>query len=169
MTGPPRPEITLRPLSPRDTDKIFQMSQEASLARFLPDQVYSDREEAAQVLETLIAFYDDQDHPGSKPYVLGVVLNSTGELVGHVGLSPIERGIEIGYAVAEKHQGRGFARQAVAEMLRVVQGAASVPEIYGIVDPDNLPSRKVLERCGFSRVGREAGKIVYKIELHPSR
>ncbi len=44
-------EISLRKFVMDDTEKIFQMSKEESLVRFLPDQAYQDYEEASKVLE----------------------------------------------------------------------------------------------------------------------
>ena len=155
-----REEITLRRFTMNDTRKIFQMSKEESLGRFLPDQVYQDYDEASKVLKFLIRS-SEEIHIEREPYVLGVILNGD-ELIGHVGASKIEEGIEIGYAIETKHQGFGYAQKAVSQMLQLLEVNTNVREIYGIVDPENEASKKVLERCGFLKNGKRLDKIAYK-------
>ena len=156
-------EISLRRFTMDDTRKIFQMSKEESLGRFLPDQVYQDYDEASNVLAFLIRS-SEGIHIESHPYVLGVILNDD-ELIGHVGASKIEEGIEIGYAIETQHQGLGYAQKAVSQMLQLLEVNTNVREIYGIVDPKNEASKKVLERCGFLKVGTRLDKIVYRKSL----
>ncbi len=157
-------EISLRRFTGKDTQKIFQMSQEEALARFLPDQVYQDYEEAAQVVEFLIRSSEVIDIENG-PYVLGVILNGD-ELIGHVGASRIEEGIEIGYAIEKKYQGFGYAQKAVFQMLQLFELNTNTNELYGIVDLENEASKKVLEKCGFSRSGQKLDKLVYKKVLN---
>jgi ribosomal-protein-alanine N-acetyltransferase len=157
-------KISLRKFVPEDAEKIFRMSRENSLARFLPDQVYRDEQEAAEVLAHLIAAYTAPIELAQQPFVLGVILDG-GELIGHVGLSQIEQGIEIGYAIEQKHQGRGYARKAVSLMVHFLETNMHLPEIYGIVDPENKASINVLEKCGFNRVEDLHCKLVYRKTL----
>ena len=158
-------EISLRRFTMDDTQRIFQLSREEALGRFLPDQVYQDYDEASKVLEFLIRSSDEMNTEKG-PYVLGVILNGD-ELIGHVGASKIEEGIEIGYAIETKHQGLGYAQKAVSQMLQLLEMNPNASEIYGIVDPENEASKKVLERCGFLKIGKRHDKIVYKRFLIP--
>lgn len=153
-------KVSLRRLIADDAEKIFQMSQEESLARFLPDQVYQSYEEACRVLEYLIRS-SNEINIEKAPYVLGIILNDN-ELIGHVGASIVDEGVEIGYAIEKRHQGFGYARRAVSLMLQMLETHTAVNEIYGIVDSENETSKKVLEKCGFSQVDQKPGKLVYK-------
>ena len=152
-----RGHISLRRFTLDDTQKLFQMSKEESLRRFLPDQVYQNYDEASNVVAFLIRS-SEQIHIERAPYVLGVLLNGD-ELIGHVGASTIEAGIEIGYAIETKHQGCGYAQQAVSQMLRLLEVNTNIPEVYGIVDPTNEASKKVLERCGFLKIATRLDKF----------
>jgi ribosomal-protein-alanine N-acetyltransferase len=166
MQSQPSGKISLRKFVPEDAEKIFRMSREDSLVRFLPDQVYRDEQEAAEVLAHLITAYTAPIELAQQPFVLGVVLGGM-ELIGHVGLSQIEQGIEIGYAIEQKHQGRGYAREAVSLMVHFAETNTRLPKIYGIVDPENKASVNVLEKCGFTRVEEMQCKLVYrKILIH---
>jgi len=87
--------------------------------------------------------------------VLQIRLASTGEAIGGVGfLSAADSdGVaEIGYGIAESVRGQGIATEAVAAMIGWVAGS-HVAAIEAFTDPANLASERVLERCGFARVG----------------
>tara|TARA_R110002072_G_scaffold10259_1_gene47908 strand:- start:2185 stop:2712 length:528 start_codon:yes stop_codon:yes gene_type:complete len=142
--------LRVRHFALEDTPEIYRLSQEAGLRRFLPDQVYADEAEARGVLEFLIAQYADSEAIRSGVYVQAVELREGGELIGHVGLSPAEGAREIGYAIAEAHQGQGYA----TELVRAVRRWAleREPALVGIVASDNPASIQVLEKAGFELV-----------------
>jgi ribosomal-protein-alanine N-acetyltransferase len=125
---------------------MFVMSQQPGLRTWIPDQVYADEQHAGDVLAYLIAQYDK---PLPAPQVLGVYLPDSGELVGHVGLSAIPSGIEVGYAIDDAHQGKGLATAAVMAMADWGFQTLALSEIYGIVVRDNAASCRVLEKAGF--------------------
>jgi ribosomal-protein-alanine N-acetyltransferase len=126
------------------------MSNENGMKRWIPDQVYPDLETAIEVLEFLMNQYSEKLRPDLFPFVLGVELQKTGELIGHVGLSPVEKkAVEIGYAIEEKHQGKGFATEAVEAISDWALEKLSIPEILGIVDIENASSCSVLEKAGY--------------------
>ena len=91
--------LIIRDFSLSDAEVIFYFSQEESLKQWLPDQVYSNIDEAKETLEFMISKYPHKE----LPFVLAVVEKESNELVGHVGLSRIKQGIEIGYAIGKQH------------------------------------------------------------------
>ena len=140
--------IRLRPFTPADAPKLLAMSHEAGLRRWLPDQVYRDEAHAAEIATKLAAFTALPPDPHVRPYVLGVELVESGELIGHVGLSAARGSVEVGYAVEDRMQGRGIASMAVRAMLELVP----LPEVLGIVGEGNAASCRVLEKAGFVKV-----------------
>ncbi len=90
---------------------------------------------------------------------LAVCLKDTGRFIGFVALNPeqVEDGREfnIGYVFDADYHGHGYATEACAAVLerafrtleaaRVVTGTAAV----------NLPSCRLLERLGFSKIGEQ--------------
>ena len=65
-----------------------------------------------------------------------------------------ENGVtEIGYGILEEYQGQGYATEAVDA---TVAWALKQPEVVCVeaeTEPDNHPSRRVLEKCGFLSSG----------------
>lgn len=144
--------VLLRYLLPADVEKIFQMSREAGMQQWIPDQVYADEKESAEVIAFLSTQYKVPPHPHEAPFVLGVELKSTQELIGHAGLSPAGGSVEIGYAIEEKHQGKGYATEAVRALSDWAVKMLQIPEVLGIVDRDNKRSCSVLEKSGFTLI-----------------
>lgn len=141
--------LVLRPFTLEDVPALYRMSQEDGMAKWIPDQVYEDEEEAKGVVEFLMAQYGEKSTPKEAPYVIGVVLKDTDELIGHVGLSPLGEDVELGYAIAENHHGNGYATEAVEAMTHWALNELGLPSVLGVVDRDNRASWKVLEKVSF--------------------
>jgi RimJ/RimL family protein N-acetyltransferase len=78
--------------------------------------------------------------PGQAPLVVGGV--------GFHG-GPDEQGrVEIGYAIVPSHQRRGYATQALGQLVELARELGA-QALIAEVDEDNAASRAVLARCGF--------------------
>lgn len=143
--------LLLRPFTPRDAPKIHELSREDGIRKWIPTQVYRDEAHAASALAFLASQCGSGIDLKTSPCVLGIELKATGALVGHVGLSPLDGEIEVGFAVGRSQQGKGFATEAVRALCE--WAAVKFPEIriIGIAARENLGSQRVLERSGFQR------------------
>ena len=150
--------LVLRPFTVADTRRIFELSHEDGLRTWLPDQVYADEAQARGVLEYLIAQYPVAD-PRKAPYVLAACLASSGELVGHVGFSAIPQGVEIGFAMADAHQGRGLGRQAVMAGTAWALAAFGLDAVQAIVAEDNVASWRLLQASGYREVDTRVRRL----------
>jgi [ribosomal protein S5]-alanine N-acetyltransferase len=155
----PAGPLFLRHLALTDTHTIFMLSQEPGMKEWLPDQVYEDEAQARDVLCYLIAQYASPADPRQSSYVLGVCLSATRELIGHVGFSPCALGVEVGYAIGDAHQRRGYAKQAVSTATSWSLAAFGLDAVHGLVAEENGPSCRVLEACGFQRVDLQRRKL----------
>ena len=86
-----------------------------------------------------------------------VVLDDTGAVVGRATLNGIVRGAfqscSIGYWVAQAAGGRGVATAAVARLTGLAFDELGLHRVQAEVLVDNVRSRRVLERNGFTRYG----------------
>lgn len=91
-------------------------------------------------------------------YYLYLIRNKSGELVGRVNLFSIERGIfqkaEIGYRIGEKHNGCGYATEAVKLVLDEAFNKYKLHRIEAGTSPSNIGSQIVLIKNGFQFIGR---------------
>jgi ribosomal-protein-alanine N-acetyltransferase len=151
--------VTLRCFLPEDAPKVYAMSLEPGMRAWLPDQVYDSERQALEVIRYLIGKYADPGNPARVPIVLGVQLNGDPGLIGHVGLSPLEGEVEVGYAIEDRHRGRGYASEAVRVMSEWGLRSFGLPRILGIVATDNAASCRVLERACFQLVSESPGLL----------
>lgn len=81
-----------------------------------------------------------------------------GTLVGAVTLSNVRRGVAetgtLGYWIGRPHAGRGHATAAVRAVCRFAFESVGLHRVEAACVPDNLASRRVLEKAGFEHEGR---------------
>ena len=127
--------------------------------RFVPDEVFETIEEARETVEFLISRYGG----GEGPFVYPVLLKDRTN-IGYVQLVPVEDGWEIGYHIAKKHTGKGYAAEAVKAFLPVMMKEHRLNRIIGICVAENYASRRVMEKCGFVKqyegIGPYQGKNI---------
>ena len=156
------------------TPDMAQVVQENSVdednKRFVPDEVWETVEEAEETLEFLISQYGS----GEGPLVYPILVKESKANIGYVQLCPIDDGQwEIGYHIAKKYTGNGYATEAVMAFLPVIAKQAGISEIYGICLAENIASIAVMRKCGFENVfsgiglyqdeDREIVKNVWKV------
>jgi RimJ/RimL family protein N-acetyltransferase len=76
--------------------------------------------------------------------------------VGWVSLRIAERDLttaEIGYSIVRDFRGRGIATEAVRSLIDEAFVQAGLTRVNAYCLPENTPSRRVLERLGFSQEG----------------
>lgn len=150
MTEPVRLEterLLLRPFTEADAPLQARYSREPEARAQLADEVCETEDDARQ----LIAFLADCWRKRTYPLVLAVTRKSDGLLVGHASLSPIEEGVEIGYAIAQDFQRQGYAAEAAVAMTRWGLEALGLERVYGVVRDGNPASARVLTRAGYRR------------------
>ncbi len=141
--------LVLRSFGPGDAAALYAQSNESAFQQWLPSQVYADEVEAGGVLKFLIEQFTAPADPRLGPYVLAVEHKVDGMLIGHVGLSPLEGDVEIGFAIAEAYQRQGFATEGVVAVCRWAFARFGLSRILAIAAQSNQGSRMVLARAGF--------------------
>ena len=132
------------------TPDMAQVVQENSVdednKRFVPDEVWETVEETEETLEFLISQYRTFDGP----LVYPIIVKKAKENVGYVQLCPIDDDKwEVGYHIAKKYTGNGYATEAVKAFLPVIAKQAGISEVYGICLAENKASLAVMRKCGF--------------------
>ena len=94
----------------------------------------------------------------------------SGEFVGEIGLADFKRDIappmrdtpELGFALASRFHGRGYATECARAVLEWADSNLSARRTVCLIDPDNLASRRVVEKCGYEvfEQGTYGGKPV---------
>jgi [ribosomal protein S5]-alanine N-acetyltransferase len=84
-----------------------------------------------------------------------IVQEPEGTVVGGCAFkgSPREGRAEVLYGLSKQCRGRGVASAAVAELVAVAFARGAV-EVLAEIEPHNVASIRVVERCGFERLGQ---------------
>lgn len=141
--------LTIRPFSLEDIPKLYQMSQEEGMKTWIPDQVYQDLKHTTQTVSFLNSQIENDEDPSSNPIVFGIYINNNSSIIGHIGLSPAQNQVEIGYAIEDENQGKGYATEAVKCFTKWAFNTYNLDLLLGIVHPNNSGSRKTLSNGGF--------------------
>lgn len=82
---------------------------------------------------------------------------SSGDFVGEVGLADFKRDIapamrgspELGFALVSRFHRKGYATECARAVLAWADAHLSYPGTVCLIDPRNLPSLRVVEKCGY--------------------
>lgn len=129
-------------------EDVYLNSQDEDNRRFVPDEVFDSLEETKEVVNHIIASYDSVDGP----FIYAVIRKKDNANIGYVQLVKIEEGWEIGYHIAKRYTGHGYATEAVKLFLDYIKGNMDIKQVYGIALFENKASRRVLEKCGFELI-----------------
>ncbi|MFN6964699.1 MAG: GNAT family N-acetyltransferase [Pyrinomonadaceae bacterium] len=79
-----------------------------------------------------------------------IISKETGEPIGTGGLQPLgDTGeIEVGYALAKDHWGRGLGYECARAWLEHGFTTLGLERIVAVAHPDNTGSRRIMEKCG---------------------
>ncbi|QKI81888.1 GNAT family N-acetyltransferase [Kroppenstedtia eburnea] len=90
-------------------------------------------------------------------YCFGIFLRKTGELIGDIALTEVQRsnlqGCWLGYSLDEQHNGKGYMTEAVRLAVGYAFDELNLHRIEAGVMPKNPGSMRVLEKAGFQKEG----------------
>ena len=125
---------------------VCENSHDENTRRFVPDEVFKTVEDAKETIAFLISQYGRADGPLAYP----VLTKREGINIGYVQIVPIRnRNWEIGYHIAKRQTGNGYATEAVKAFLPVIAKEIGIDEVQGICLSENEASKRVLHKCGF--------------------
>ncbi|HYE37309.1 GNAT family N-acetyltransferase [Methylocaldum sp.] len=144
--------LRLRQWRITDREPFAQLNADPRVMAFFPsplDQAASDA-----MAERIRALIDERGWG-----LWATELKRTGEFIGFVGLHvpspalPFAPCVEIGWRLAYRHWGQGYATEAAKGALRIGFDVLNLPEIVSFTAVGNTRSRAVMERLGMQLAG----------------
>ena len=138
-------DIKLRPTEISDLDTLFQFQLDKEggyLAAFMP----KDPTDKAAYINKYTKLLND-------PTVNNQTIILDNIIVGSIAKFVMEGDTEITYWIDRKFWGQGIATKALKIFLTI----ETTRPIFGRVAFDNFGSQKVLEKCGFIKIGSDKG------------
>ena len=140
--------LLLRPFGDDDLDAMHDIYSRGDVTRYLywEPRTWDEAHEmlARRKQETAIETEGDGLH-------LAAQLHDSPDLIGHVSIrwvSEEHRQGEIGFVIHPDHQGRGYATEASAVVLRLGFDGLDLHRIVGRCDGRNAVAARVMERLG---------------------
>ena len=143
------PRLCLRPYEPTDAAQFFALL-DADRSRFQPS--FPDRLQAVQdPADAAVALHAcAQDWQSGRFYVFGIWSRHSGTYLGDICLMPQTLGkAEIGYYLAMEAEGHGYAREALAAVVRFGFEAVGCQRLLIRCYADNLRGQAVARAIGF--------------------
>ena len=145
------PRLLIRPSTLDDAESLFEVLGDPEVTRWLP---ITPADSVEAVRERLITRVQHQAEQGFSMWT--VVERSTGAILGSCGLILVEGvgpEVEVAYHFARGTWGQGYASEAAAACVEFGLGELGIERIVAMAFPENLASRRVLEKIGLERVG----------------
>jgi len=138
-------EITLRKTEITDLEFffIFQLDNEANYLAAFTSKDPNDK----------TAYIEKYSKHLADPTINMQTIKVNGVIAGSIAKFEIEGEAGITYWIDKKFWGKGIATKALKEFLK----NETMRPVFGGVAFDNFGSQKVLEKCGFKKIGTDKG------------
>lgn len=138
--------MLLRPFRPDDTDLIRSLYCDGEILRYAPFDVMTD----AQVEEHLAKVIGDWEKTPLRSLEYAMVRKRDGASLGrsHILIDPETDTGMIGWFLRKEYWGNRYALEAGEALIRYCFDGLGLHRVNALLHPENLASRKVLERCG---------------------
>ena len=115
------------------------------------EPVYSTKEEVKELLDKYIGSYERPDY-----YRWAVIEKASGECIGQIAYFLVDNKnhfAEIEYCIGAEFQCRGYATEATKAVIAFGFDRINLHKVQICTKTINKPSRRVIEKCGFTYEG----------------
>jgi [ribosomal protein S5]-alanine N-acetyltransferase len=135
--------VELRPVGPADAPILFESwGRQPENFTHLTARVFAELSDARAYIAGLF------QTPESRAFH---IVKRDGEVVGIVKAAVVGHRAQVGYVVSKPFWGRGFATDAVRQLVTSLEASPSISRIWATCALDNAASARVLEKAGFQR------------------
>lgn len=145
------PRLLLRSWEDVEPEDVLRVYGDPKVWRYLPGEPYGTLDRAR---ERIARGLDLERELGFTRWA--VYERRSGRWIGDCGLMPFEEGprIEVAYLFEPESWGQGYATETARASVRMGFEDHGLDEILGVVFPENLASKRVLEKAGLTYRGR---------------
>lgn len=119
------------------------------------EPIYTTNEAVKELLDKYIVSYEKDDY-----YRWAIILKETGECIGQIAYFIVDSKnhfAEIEYCVGSAFQCRGYATEATKAVIDYGFRKMNLHKVQICTKEINLPSKRVIEKCGFTYEGTLRG------------
>ena len=140
--------LILRNVLPEDAVVMFDYRNNEICARYQRGQTKD-----LPGIEELVARRTGDTLTDEANSLVSVALKDTGEMVGEIVVMPNDGCFTLGYTFSYKHHRKGYAFEALTALTELLHEQYPEMEFISFTDPENIPSRKLLKKLGYTDLG----------------
>jgi RimJ/RimL family protein N-acetyltransferase len=145
--------LILRQFCLDDAEDLNNICNEAYILKWMPDWK-SSVERRRRWIGLIDSLYSAATKETAR-IMLAVTLKTDGTLIGMVGMGnkeEVDNEIEVAYFISERFSNNGYISEAVKAMVSWAFENLGLDYFIAIVEPDNIPSQRVVEKSGFIKL-----------------
>jgi len=168
--------LDLRQFTEKDAEALNSIANQNNVLNWMPDW-----KSTVEDTRKLIHYFAVQYPLATKDkarIMFAVCLKAVDELIGMVGIGnkeEVDNEIEIAYFISENYAGMGYISEAAKAVSQWALAKLNPEYLIAIIEPDNLPSQKVIENCGYKQIetrmitnsGEKEAKPFFYYRLYP--
>ncbi|UZT83107.1 GNAT family N-acetyltransferase [Caproicibacterium sp. BJN0003] len=134
-----------------DDDMLKYWISDPKIQSLYSEPVYRTKQEVKELLDKYIHSYEKNDF-----YRWAITLKKTDECIGQIAYFLVDNNnhfAEIEYCIGSLFQRKGFATEATKAVIQYGFDKINLHKVQICHKSINLPSRKVIEKCGFTYEG----------------
>ncbi|AZA99380.1 N-acetyltransferase [Chryseobacterium joostei] len=139
--------LKLRRADVNDINELFAMRSDPDMMKYIPRPLATDLEEASTHLKIM-----DEKITSNEMINWAITLKDDPKMIGTIGyyhIKPEHYRAEIGYMLLPDYQGKGYVTEAITKVVNYAFTTMNLHSIEAVIDPENVASAKVLEKCNF--------------------
>ncbi|MCL2852409.1 MAG: GNAT family N-acetyltransferase [Defluviitaleaceae bacterium] len=153
--------LIYRPYKMEDIDALVKLCNEKTYRRWFYFLPKLNPKRAKDQIENNIKMWSRKIDITKDQFFFAIEKKDAGELIGSVHVSKYHgkkelKDFEVGFDIGEAYQNKGYATEAVHEVLKwafvMLSEISATPKVVGKAEHKNFASRKVLEKAGFTFV-----------------
>lgn len=149
--------LVLRCFSIKDFNDMMELRSSPENNPFAPDDIWRSEKDANEFFDFATLFYDNNpNRPSWFRYFFAIRENDNEKVIGFCGLGApdFDRNVtEVFYGLIHTKWNQGYATEAAQAMLDFGFNEIGLNRIIGFTHPNNIASRRVLEKTGLKEIG----------------
>jgi ribosomal-protein-alanine N-acetyltransferase len=151
--------LILRRFTIDDVNDVYNnWMSDPDVTRYARQQFHANLDETKAYLNDVIAAYADNKH-----YFWAITLAGASEPIGRINITAINEPVEsvhVSFMIGQRWWSKGYMTEALSAVVRFFFEDVGANRVEGRHDVQNLPSEKVMQKCGFQYEGylRQGGR-----------
>jgi RimJ/RimL family protein N-acetyltransferase len=144
--------LLLRQFTEEDTEALWAVCNQDDILKWMPDWKGTIEQKRGWI--RWVEGHYATANSNTARVMLAVTLKDTQVFIGMVGIGnkpEVDNEIEIAYFVSHQYRNQGYITEAANALVTWAFQTLQLDSLIAIVEPENAPSQRIVEKCGFTQ------------------